>query len=300
MSKQERMNMSLSDLVLVTITLIWGTTFSLTKQGVEVIPPLLFLAVRFLVAFALMLAAGWPRLRGLTGTEWRAGLLAGLVYAAGFITQTLGLQTTTAAKAAFITGLNVVLVPLFSVALLRSRPAKAELAGSLLSFLGLAVLSVNRTVWLLSGGDLLILICAGAFALHIVLMGRYAAAVDPWRFTTVQIGVTGLLCGALGLVLEPLPSAVPPAVWGGLAYLAVFATIGTTVLQAWAQRQTDPTRTAIIFTLEPVFAAVFAYFVLHEIQTLRTWGGGALIVAGILVAELSRNGKAAERPGSAA
>lgn len=291
------MNIRTSDLALVLITLIWGTTFSVTKQGVAVIPPLLFLALRFLVAFALMVAVGWPRLRRLTSLEWRAGLVTGLVYAAGFIAQTLGLRTTTAAKAAFITGLNVVLVPLFSVVLLRVRPEPAEVAGSVLSFLGLGVLSVSRTAWLLSPGDLLVLFCAGAFALHIILMGRWAAEVDPWRYTTVQLGVTGVLCGALAALFEPRPVSISPAAWGSLAYLAVFATIGTTVLQAWAQRQTDPTRTAIIFTLEPVFAALFAYLLLHEAQTLRTWLGGGLIVAGILTAELSR-GFCSERPWS--
>jgi drug/metabolite transporter (DMT)-like permease len=286
-----------SDLVLIGVTLIWGVTFPLTKQAVAVVPPLLFLALRFLLAFVVLVLAGLPRLAGLTRTEWRAGLLTGLVMAAGFITQTLGLRTTTAAKAAFITGLSVVLVPVFSVALLRLRPERSELLGSLLSFVGLATLSVNRSLQLLSPGDLLVLACAAAFALHIILMGRWTAEVDPWRYTTIQVGVTGLLCGVLGLLLEPLPAHLAPPVWGSLAFLAFFATVGTTVMQAWAQRQTDPTRTAIIFTLEPVFAAVFAYLLLHEVQTLRTWLGGALIIGGILVAELFRNnGKAAGNP----
>ncbi|MDI6869887.1 MAG: DMT family transporter [Bacillota bacterium] len=282
------MNMRLSDLVLVAVTLIWGVTFSLTKHGVSFVSPLLFLALRFLLAFGLLVGAGLPRLRALTRIELYAGVATGLVYAAGFIAQTMGLRTTTAAKAAFITGLNVVLVPLFSTVILRLRPERTEIAGSLLSFLGLAVLSVNRSLLLLSLGDFLVLLCAVFFALHIILMGRWATEVDPWRFTTVQVGVTGALCAALMLPLEPFPSHIPLSVWASLAFLAVFATIGTTVMQAWAQRHTDPTRTAIIFTLEPVFAAVFAFFLLGEVQSLRTWAGGALIIAGILTAELSR------------
>ncbi|HHW15397.1 MAG TPA: DMT family transporter, partial [Firmicutes bacterium] len=176
---------------MVLVTLIWGVTFSLTKQGVAVVPPLLFLALRFLLAFAVLVVAGFSRLRRLTPTEWRAGLVTGLVFAAGFITQTLGLRLTTAAKAAFITGISVVLVPLFSAVLLRLRPEPAEIAGSLLSFAGLAVLSVSRSLslGLLSFGDFLALLCAGFFALHIILMGRWAAQVDPWRYTTVQVGV---------------------------------------------------------------------------------------------------------------
>lgn len=292
------MKLRVSDLVLVLVTLLWGVTFSLTKQAVAVVPPLLFLALRFLLAFALLVPAGLPRLRGLTRTEWRAGLLTGLVMAVGFITQTLGLRVTTAAKAAFITGLSVVLVPLFSVVLLGLRPERTEVLGSLLSFAGLAVLSVNRSLALLSAGDLLVLLCAGAFALHIILMGRWATEVDPWRYTTLQVGVTGVLCAVLSLFLEPRPRHLPPAIWGSLAFLAVFATVGTTVMQAWAQRHTDPTRTAIIFTLEPVFAAVFAYFLLKEVQASRTWLGGALIIAGILVAELAR-GSCSGRPWSA-
>lgn len=292
------MNIRVSDLVLVLITLIWGITFPLTKQGVAAMPPLLFLALRFLFAFAVLTVVGFFRLRRLTQTEWRAGLVTGLVFAAGFITQTLGLRLTTAAKAAFITGISVVLVPLFSALLLRLRPEPAEIAGSLLSFAGLAVLSASHSVslGLPSLGDFLVLLCAGFFALHIILMGHWAAQVDPWRYATVQVGVAGLLCAGLGLALEPLPAAVPASVWASLGFLAVFATVGANVMQAWAQRHTDPTRTAIIFNLEPVFAAVFAYLLLGEVQTPRTWLGGALIIGGILLAELSRKRSCPESP----
>ncbi|MGE5507520.1 MAG: DMT family transporter [Chitinophagales bacterium] len=280
-----------SDLVLILVTLIWGVTFSLTKRGVAAVPPLYFLAIRFTAAFAMLLAFGGRRLRGFTLAEWQAGLVAGFVYAAGFITQTLGLQRTLAAKAAFITGLSVILVPVLSVVFLRQSPEPAEMLGSAISFVGLAVLSVSSSLALLSFGDFLVLLCAIAFALHIILVGRWAQKVDPYRFTTVQVGVTGLLCGALGVFLEPFPAGLTSATWFALGFLALFATVGTTLMQTWAQRHTDATRTAVIFTLEPVFAAVFAFFILGEVPTTRTWIGGLLIITGILLAELRRGAR---------
>lgn len=281
-----------SDLVLILVTVIWGVTFSLTKKGVAAVPPLYFLAIRFTTAFALLLAFGSRRLRGTTATEWRAGLVVGLLYAAGFIAQTIGLQYTLAAKAAFITGLSVILVPILLMIFLRQRPESSTLIGSAVSCVGLAVLSVNRALVFLSLGDLLVLLCAIAFAVHIILTGHYARDVDPYRFTTVQIGVTGLVCGALGAFLEPFPGQLTSATWFALGFLALFATVGTTLMQTWAQRHTDATRTAIIFTLEPVFAAVFAFFLLGERPSARTLIGGLLILGGILLAELRRGTKA--------
>ncbi len=285
-----------SDLVLVMITVVWGVTFSVTKQGLAVMPPLLFLSIRFLLAFAILMAVFYRRVLALGKDLLKKGILVGVVLFAGFATQTMGIRYTTASKAAFITGLSVILVPFLSVAFLRKKPSGWTLAGSLLAFAGMAALSVDPAAsYLPSFGDFLVFLCAIAFALHIILTGRYAPSVDPVGFTTVQVGVAGLACGVLGLLSEPVPSSIPLPVWGGLAFLAVFATLGTTLAQTWAQRHTTPTHTAIIFTLEPVFAAIFAYFILGEVQNLRTLIGGALIILGILVAELLD--RTLDRPG---
>lgn len=284
-----------ADLTLVLITLVWGSTFSITKMGLTVVPPLLFIAFRFTLAGVIVLPLAWSRTRGLSARQWRIGIAVGVVQFLGFALQTAGLGLTTASKAAFITGLSVVLVPLLLALFWRQQVGLWAIFGSVSAFLGTAVLSLEpgRDLFF-SVGDFLVLGCAFAFAWYIVLVGRYANDVDPLALTAVQIYVTAALSLAAGFVFERLDTPVPFAVWAGLAFLAVFATIGTTWAQAWAQRHSDPVRTAIIFALEPVFAAVFAYLALGETQSLRTLLGGFLILLGICLAELTgiRPGKA--------
>lgn len=286
-----------SDVVLVLVTVIWGTTFSLTKMGLAEVPPLMFITIRFLVAFGLLLGLTARRKGPVSRRTVMMGAFVGLLYAAGFATQTAGIQFTTASKAAFITGLSVILVPIFSSVILRRNPGRMAVAGSVLAFAGLAVLSVDRELtYLLSYGDLLVLACAVFFALHIIFVGKWAQDLDPVVFTTIQVGVTALVSGILALNLEEMPSHISPSVWAGLAYLALFATFGTTLMQVWAQRHTNPTRTAIIFTLEPVFAAFFALLLLGEIPGWKTLFGGSLIIAGIILAELSPSAARCDEP----
>jgi len=277
------------DLGLVLVTLIWGTTFIVTKVSLEQVPPLLYLSMRFVLAFALLALVFAKKLKKAGWLEIKAGIIVGVILFTGFATQTIGMgdPDTSASKAAFITGLSVILTPLLSVVFLKRRPGWATVLGAFLAFAGLAVLSLNgQEGELVSWGDLLILACAFAFAGHIIAVGKFAPEMDAGVLTTIQIGVVGLLCGILGFTLEQVPVNVTPKVWWGLVYMGLLATAGVLFLQTWAQQYTTPTRTAIIFTLEPVFAAIFAWLFLAEAFTARTVVGGALILAGILLAEL--------------
>lgn len=275
---------------MVAVTFVWGITFSVTKIGLATVPPLLFIALRFLGAGAILVPFAVFRLRGLSARQWGIGIAVGIVQFFGFALQTAGLGLTTASKAAFITGLSVVLVPLLAALLLRRKVGLWAWIGSFSAFLGMALLSFEPgQAWFLSVGDLLVLGCALAFAGYIVLVGRYANDVDPLVLTALQIYVTAALSLAAGLGFERLQGpigSIPLAVWGGVAFLALFATLGTTWAQMWAQRHSDPIRTAIIFALEPVFAALFAYVALGETQSTRTFLGGLLILAGIVLVEL--------------
>lgn len=288
-----------SDLTLVLVTLIWGVTFSLTKQGVAAVPPLTFLALRFTMAFPLLLALclRTAPLRQLL-TALQGGTTAGLIYLLGFAFQTVGLRYTTASKAAFLTGLSVLLVPLLLWLLTGKRPGAATIWGVVLSLLGLVLLTYQPHqpgFGLQSGffspslGDLLVLLCALAFAGHIIVVGRYAPILEPVTFTTVQVATVSVGALIFSSLWEKgwshLPQ-LPPWVWFHLAFLALLATVGTTLAQVWAQRHTTPSRTAIIFTLEPVFAAFFAFLLLGEIPRPITALGGLSIVGGVLISEL--------------
>lgn len=280
----------LSDLALVLVTFIWGATFSITKVGVEHFDPFLYLAIRFGLAWIILRSVHLIlSRRRYTWSEIKLGAGAAFFLCTGFVTQTAALKYTTASKVAFITGLSVVLVPILAIALTKEKPHWTALVGALLSFCGLATLSFEPDLvgWI-GFGDLLALACALSFAGHILFVGRYAIWISPVSFSTIQIGFTAFFCAVLGLLRGPLPDfrGFPVSVWWGLAYLAILATMASTLLQTWAQRHTTSTRAAIIFSLEQVIAPVFAYFLLGEALTAKTLIGGALILSGILLAQL--------------
>lgn len=279
-----------ADASLVLVTLIWGTTFVVVKIAVETVDPFVFIALRFGLAALVLGALFWRRVAAVGGLAWRGGLLLGVALFAGFAFQTLGLRETSPARAAFITGLSVVFVPMLSALLLRRRPARAAAAGVALSTLGLAVLSAPLTAEELRmgnwRGDALVLLCAVAFALHIVGVGRYAALASPAAITTIQVVATAALAGGAALVFgAPAP---PASVWLAVAYMGAVATALVFLLQNWAQQHTSPTHTALIFALEPVFAALFSALLYGEAITPRAAVGGGLILGGMLVAELRR------------
>jgi drug/metabolite transporter (DMT)-like permease len=275
---------------LVLVTVVWGTTFVVVKVAVESVDPLAFVALRFGLAALVLLVVCWPRVRGAPAGTWVAGGWLGIALLAGFLFQTFGLRETTPARGGFITGLSVVLVPLLDAALTRRWPGRAAGLGVVLSTLGLVLLSAPLDPSELAGGswrgDLLVLGCAFAFALHIVGVGHFAGRYDACAISAVQIAVVGLLAGAAALILGgQLPSNAN--VWLAVAYMGPIATALVFLIQNWAQIHTSSTHTALIFALEPVFAALFSLLLYGEQLGPRTLVGGALILAGMLVAELS-------------
>lgn len=279
------------DLALLLVTLIWGTTFALTKLALQDITPMLFLAMRFIMGFAILSLLFGKRLLQMDRKVLVAGLVVGGILFFGYSTQTLGMQdpNTTASKAAFITGMSVIFTPLLSVIFLGQKPTFYALLGALVAFIGLAFLSVDFSDVFsvgISWGDLLVLACAVAFAGQIVAVGKFTNHVDIGAFTTLQMGVVGLLCTITGLATEPLPTNLDTGFWLGLLYMGGVATAGTLMLQNWAQKFATPTRTAVIFTMEPVFAGIFAYIFLGETLAPQNLLGAVLILVGLLLAEL--------------
>lgn len=272
---------------LIGVTVVWGATFVLVKEGVTRVPVYSFNGVRFLLAAVVLGACCAPALRRLTGEAWRHGAVLGGFLFAGYALQTLGLQRTEASKAGFITGMFVVFTPLLSALVLRRRPGVPALAGVALATAGLALLSLSGSL-VPRYGDVLVLGCALAFAAHIVGLGAWAPRHPALPLTVVQLLVAGLLHASVALVTE-----VPTASYRWDAYVVL--AIGSTALlasalafwvQTLAQRVIPPTRTAIILTMEPVFAGLFGYLLLDERLTGRGWLGSALILAGMLTAEL--------------
>ncbi len=270
------------------VTVIWGSTFVVVKNELASITPLAFVAIRFAFAFVAMVAVAGRSLVRAGRREVAAGSLIGVFLFAGYALQTVGLRYTTASKAAFITGLCVVLAPLFARLLLAHTPSILALLGVGMATVGLGLLSLTKDLTL-SFGDLLVLGCAVSFALHIVAISKFAPKMDPLALTTIQIGIVAL-AGAGGMaVLEPqngLPSA---ATWGVAAFMGVVATAFAFTVQNRVQAITTPTHTALVLSLEPVFGALFAYLLAGEHLGTRELVGCALILGGMIVAELRRN-----------
>lgn len=275
----------LADTALLAVTFIWGVTFVVVKDALGGIGPFYFLAVRFFLA-AFFLAAVHPRfLAGVSRQDLLAGFFIGTALFAGYAFQTVGLQYTTAANAGFITGLSVILVPVFASFFERRLPPGITVTGVFCAAAGLALLTLQEGLKV-GRGDALVFFCAVSFAAHILLTGRFAPAHSSYNLAVVQIAVVGLLSLGIAPWVETFPARLQPEVLRALAATSIPATSLAFLVQTRAQKFTSPTHTAIIFTMEPVFAGLAAWLWGGEVFSTRQIVGGAAIVAGMLLTVL--------------
>jgi drug/metabolite transporter (DMT)-like permease len=270
---------SWSHLILIGTTLIWASTFPLLKASIDTISPVALVGSRFVLAALVLL----PFLRRFDRRLIRDGALLGAVAFAAYMTQLIGLETTSANRAAFITSLNVILVSLSGLMLGRAVPRRMFVAA------GLAVTGVGIMSWeggAFTVGDLWEFGCAIAYAASILLMERFSPRHDPVSLTIMQLLTMGVLGG---LWAAPrLTSEWPMLVQSGwaIAYLAFVATVVTTLTQTIGQRSVSAHDAAIIFTLEPVFAAVMAYWWLNEQLGIRGLLGASLVLSATLLSQI--------------
>lgn len=274
-----------ADLLLLVVTLIWGSTFVLVKQAVAQFPVFAFLFLRFTIASASLAILFGKSLRGLSARNVVSGIVIGLFLLGGYGFQTVGLQYTSASKAGFITGLSVVLVPLFSTVVFRRAPARATLSGVGLATIGMALLTLEGDLRP-GAGDLIVLAGAICFALHILAVSRFAPHGDPLGLTIVQIATVAVCSGILSLVTEPRPEEIQIGTWLATAFTGIMATAFAFGVQNYVQRWTTATHTALVFSSEPVFAALFGFVFASERLTSLGLTGCLLILLGMLVAEM--------------
>ena len=270
-------------LALVRVTAVWGVTFVQVKDAVALYPLFAFLAVRFWIATLTLAVPGLPRVRSLGRPGFVGGAFLGLLLAAGYTLQTAGLERTTVSSTGFITGMYVVLTPLIALVLVRSHIGLSVWGGVVLSTIGLAMLSGIHAGSVT--GDLLVLAAAAVYSLQIVLMERYAPRYDAVAFTFVEMLAAGVALGVVAAALGDLHLPHGWTVWGALLVTGVFASALAFLVQTWAQRRTSATRTALAFTMEPVWTAFFGYTLAGDRLGLLGWGGCAVIMAGIVLAE---------------
>jgi drug/metabolite transporter (DMT)-like permease len=280
-NRRERLR---ADLMLLAVAVVWGAGFVGGRVAGAHLNSFAYNGARFLLASLTLLPIAGRRLRGLTRREWVGGALAGAVLVAAANLQQIGLQYTTAGTAGFITGLYVVMVPLFAALIWRSMPPLSAWVAALLAAAGLFLLSGAHSL-ALAPGDLWVLAGAAFWAIHILLIGVLAPEADPVRLGVVQFAVCGLLCVPLSFLIGPDPMSGWDVAWWAVAYNGVLsAGLGMT-LQIVAQKRAPATDTAVILSLEAVFAALFGWLLLAESLSWLQMLGCVLMLAGMLLAQ---------------
>lgn len=271
-------------LALVATTAVWGWTFVVVADAVDRLPVLAFLAYRFLAAGAMLAVPSLRGLRELGRDGWRLALVSGAVLWAGYAFQTFGLTQTSASKAGFITGLAVVITPLLAAAVRKHRVGRAVWGATAASAAGLALLT-GVGGGLQPFGDGLVLLCAVAFSVHILLTDHAVRRVAVVPFITVQVLVCGTVSLALAGLLGQLQLPRDPSVWSALAVTAVLASVVGFLVQAGAQRRLPPARIALALACEPAFAGLFGYLLVGERLGAAGWAGAALMLAAVVAVE---------------
>jgi len=288
------------EIALLFNTLIWGGTFALIKNAFTDISPLLFLGLRFSIAALIFLPFAYAALKKTNKQTLIAGSVLGFFYFTGFAAQTLGLNLTTATKSGFITGTFVVFIPILQLIIEKRKPKWFNILSVFLVLVGLIMLSskgenvvdfIKQLGSDFNLGDLLTLLCALLFAFQVVYVDVFTKKYEYLPMVFVQLLITGLGGFILSFLfsitsLETVKLTINKTVVIAILYTAIFASIIATVIQLKFQKLVTPTKAGIIFSIEPIFAAVFAYFLLSE--KISNFGliGCVLIFAGVIVSEV--------------
>ncbi len=278
----ERRTTLLAALALLSVTAMWGSTFFLTKDLLERVPTTDYLAVRFTIAALVVLALAPRSVARLAPDVRRHAVVLGVLYGIAQIVQTAGLAHTAASVSGFITGLYVVATPLLAAVLLKARITAWTWGAVVLATVGLGVLSLQGLA--VGYGEALTFVSAILYALHIVGLGAWSTPRDALGMSALQLLVIAVVCWAAtihdGVVLPPTTQD-----WVSVLYMAVFAGAGALLAQTWAQAHLSPTRSAVIMSMEPVFAAFFAVWLGGESAGSRMLLGGAMVLAAMLLVE---------------
>jgi len=287
-----------AEIALIGVTLIWGTTFVVVKSALADVSTFVFLTLRFWVAaLALILIYRKSLRKGGAG----AGVFAGCLLFSAYVFQTSGLELTTPSRSAFLTGLSIPLVPFVSSIVYKQKPRALEVVGILVASAGMALLTTASFSELLTGmtrGDVLSLLCAITFAIHIVFIGHYSQRHGFESLAVVQIATAAVLGSLLFRVAEPARFHMTAGVAAAVLVTGLLGTALAFTAQAWAQQYTSSTRAALIFALEPPVAWLTSWALTGEKMMNRGKVGAGMILAGILAVELKRGAKQVDASGS--
>lgn len=272
---------------LLGVAAVWGAAFVVVDDAIAIYPMYAFLSLRFAVA-TLAFVVLFPKvLSRIDGANLRMGVFAGLLLTAGYILQTWGLDgenATTPARAAFITGLYVVLTPLMQAVILRRIPRKATVLGALIALGGLWFLSGGGGEGGLVFGDWLVVACAFAYSAHIIVLGSTDERHDTAALTVIQLAVAAVVCGGISLIIEDAGVPTQSSVWVAIVATGVFASAVAFGVQTWAQRRIPPSRVALILVTETAFGGLFGWWA-AGVAPLREVIGASIMMGGMITSE---------------
>ena len=275
----------LAIIVLIITSILWGSTFIITKTVTQEVPIFLYLALRYVIAL-IGFTPLFLHIKNLNRDIVLMGIISGIIYFFAITFQTIGLQITSAGKAGFITGLNCVMVPFLAWIIFKKKEVNKRIwIAVALSVAGMAFLLLEGNAEVIIG-DMLVLVCAVFCALFIVFNDKYVQAVDVYLYSIIQLATLALLCLGSSLLLNESFDLVNAHMnfWLIMVYIGLIVTTLTFLFQNWGQKYQGPSQTAIIFTLEPVFAVIFAsYLIGNEVLSIEAWIGCGLIFIAILI-----------------
>jgi drug/metabolite transporter (DMT)-like permease len=275
MNARHQLQLKLAPWALLSVAAAWGFAFVVMKDAIQRQDVMSFLATRFFIAAIAMLAIRPSVLRLINKDKLFKGSIAGIFLGTGYIFQTLGLERTGAAVTGFVTGLYVVLTPVFAAVLFKEKITKLTWFCVLLATIGLAALSLHG--WSVGVGELLVFISAIAFAAHIITLSKWSAGRDSYAMTIVQLSMCALLTGSISLT-QGFQSPPDVGVWTVVIFTAIICTAVAFIIQTWSQAHMSSTKVAVILTMEVVFAALFAVLFGGETLTLQVLIGGVLVL----------------------
>ena len=282
MNKQSK-----ADLLLVMVTAFWGASYFLTDLCLESMPPLSLNAFRFLVAFAVLGTVYCRKLRHISRQTWVYALLIGASLVMVYTCYVYGIMHTSISNAGFICALPVIFTPLLELVVLRKAPSRRFALALILCTVGLALMTLGDT-FRPALGDFICMGTAFFYAVDLLLSDRAVRhpEVDPLQLGVLQLGVVGVIMLALTCLLEEPHLPPTPQTWGAALFLAVFCTGIAFVIQSVQQQHTSASHVGLIFTLEPLFSAIVAYFFAHEVLGLRGYIGAALMMLSLVLMEV--------------
>ncbi len=270
---------------MIFVTLGWGSSYVFTKSGTASLAPFNFVALRFSLAFLFAALVLLPKLRRLDKKTLKESVILGFLLFIMYSLLNWGVSKTSIANSSFLVSLTVIFVPFISAFLLKQRPGRSAVWGAFVAMIGIGFLTLNKSL-ALNGGDIICIGTALVYSCHILYTSKVAKQCDSICLGVLQLGFAGLLGMVFSFLFEDPVLPQTAGLWRDVLLLSVFCTAVCFILQVFAQKYTTPSHIAVIYSLEPVSAAFFAYLAIWE--TLRPLGylGAALIFAGVLITEL--------------